>query len=180
MRGTGSLRAPGVSPWHIGNEPTPPADPQDLTPQHAAPPSAASALRSNDRQPVWLESLPTMAELEREVRRRPVGRTIAAICLDLGVSPRLCTGWFWNGLFQAMLDYRGNLIGVLQELRRRETQFETLSWKHPRSRPPEQTPQAVRQVLGFFIGEPPVDPRHSITPPHPVALCPSCSGTGPP
>src|SRR5690348_10506790 len=32
--------------------------------------------RGNDRQPVWLEMLPTLAELEREVRRRPIGRTI--------------------------------------------------------------------------------------------------------
>jgi hypothetical protein len=180
LPGTGRARTPTASPWDIGSEPSPQADPQSPAPQQTPPQPASNPPCSNDRQPVWLDTLPSMAELEQEVRRRPVGRTIAAICLDLGVSPRLCAGWFWNGLFQAMLDYRGNLIGVLRELRRRELQFEYESWKHPASPLPEQTPQAIRQMLGFFIGEPPVDPLRPAPSPYPASPDPASSGTGPP
>jgi hypothetical protein len=124
--------------------------------------------------------------MEQEVRRRPLGRSLAAICLDLGIAPSLCAGWFWNRLFQAMMDYRGSIPGVMRELRRREAQFEREDWKHKHLSPAEQTRDGVRQVLGFFIGEPPVDPfrpEESLYPEvlYPGSLYPaSASGTGPP
>jgi hypothetical protein len=111
--------------------------------------------------------------LEDEVRRHPVGRSIAAICLDLGVSPKLCTGWFWNGLFYAMHDYGGPLAGMLMTLHRREWRFEKEDWKHPRSLGrPEQTHEGVRRVLGFCLGEEPVDPFRLVPWPGPAVPCP--------
>ena len=44
--------------------------------------------------------MPTAQDLERQVRRRPLGRTIVDICLDLAVVPGFCIGEFWNELFE--------------------------------------------------------------------------------
>jgi len=54
--------------------------------------------------------------------------------------------------------YRGNLGNVVLEMRRREKLYDREQWKHPNLGLPEQSREGVRRVLGFFIGEPPVDP----------------------
>ncbi len=99
-------------------------------------------------------TLPTQEEIRAEVNRRPIGRTIAAICLDLGISPSLCTGPFWDRLFNAMQAYRGSLTTVVTELRRREKRFDALDCKRLNIPWPERTREGVRSALGFFIGEP--------------------------
>jgi hypothetical protein len=109
-------------------------------------------------EPLTLDTLPSMEAIEAEVRRSPVGRTIAAICLDLGISPLLCDGSFWNRLFDAIRLYRGSLGSLVLEVKRREKRFEKEDWKHPRLEWPEETRDGIRRVLGFIIGEPPRDP----------------------
>ena len=99
-----------------------------------------------------------MEELEAEARRRSVGRVIADICRDLGVAPGLCAGGFWNDFFHALISYSGNLAGFCGEMRRREVVFEKELDKRPALGWPEQGREAVRRVLGFFIGEELVDP----------------------
>ena len=104
--------------------------------------------------------MPTLEELERQVRRRPLGRTIVDICLDLAVVPGFCTGAFWNQLFEIMHCLGGSVATLMREKSRRGHAF---------ARKPDSSPEsnwdwrdlrrdAIRQVLGFFIGEPPVDP----------------------
>jgi hypothetical protein len=105
-----------------------------------------------------LGNLPTAQEIEAEVRRRPIGRTIAAICLDLAISPSLCTGPFWNALFEAIQDYRGSLTVVITEFGRREDHFDTEDWQSGDLPWPERTREGVREVLGFLIGEDPFQP----------------------
>ena len=51
---------------------------------------------SDDPEPF----MPTPEELDLQVRRRAVGRTITEICHDLAVVPAFCTPAFWNGLFE--------------------------------------------------------------------------------
>ena len=105
--------------------------------------------------------MPTPEDLDRQVRRRAVGRTIAEICNDLAVVPGLCTPAFWNGLFEIMHYFGGGGgVPVMREKRRREQAFIQeqnkkfdSTWDWLRLKPDE-----IRQVLGFFIGEPPVDP----------------------
>src|SRR6202007_1843551 len=105
--------------------------------------------------------MPTLEELEREVRRRSIGRTIAEICLDLAVVPVFCTSAFWNDLFNLMHYYgsRG-VVTLMEEKHRREQAViqeqdkkidSTQDWL-------QLKPDAIRQILGFFIGEEPVDP----------------------
>jgi hypothetical protein len=104
--------------------------------------------------------MPTPEELELQVRRRPVGRTIADICRDLAVVPGFCTPAFWNGIFEIVHYFGGSVETVMREKLRREQAFiqeqdkklgSTLDWLHLKR-------DEIRQVLGFFIGEAPVDP----------------------
>ena len=103
-------------------EPTaPPAEP--ATTAAAAPPPAEAppaqqpasrpARRTGPEEPLTLDTLPSMAQLEAEVRRRPIGRTIVDICRDLGISPSLCDGPFWNRVFMAIHCYRGSLGNIV-------------------------------------------------------------------
>ena len=112
--------------------------------------------------------MPTQEELERQVRRRSFGRTFAEICLDLAVVPELCTSAFWNGMFEIMHYFGGDgVVTVMREKTRRVQAFikeqdsklgSTLDWLHLKR-------DEIRQVLGFFIGEPPVDPFSGPTAP---------------
>jgi hypothetical protein len=116
------------------------------------------AHRIAQREPLTLDTLPDLAEIEAEVRRRPVGSTIAAICRDFGISPSLCDGMFWNRLFDAIRLFGGSLPSLVLEVKRREQRFEKDEWKHRGLDLPEETRAGIRRVLGFLIGEIPVDP----------------------
>jgi hypothetical protein len=114
--------------------------------------------------------MPSLEDLERQVRRRAVGRTITDICRDLAVVPGFCTPALWNGLFELMHYFGGDVAKVMREKTHREQAFikeqdkkldSTWDWLQLKR-------DELRQVLGFFIGEPPVNPF------------PSAQATGPP
>jgi hypothetical protein len=141
--------------------PPAPADPQAEQP--ADQPARPKAARSPSSPPGWDDPeifMPTQQDLDRQVRRRAVGRTIAEICSDLAVVPGFCTPAFWNGLFEVMHYFGGSIEAVMREKTRREQAF-----IHEQDRKLDSTwdwlrlkRDEVRQILGFFIGEPPVDP----------------------
>ena len=162
--------------WSPGPLPPEWADLPVRPPPAEAPPQPAPAYHAAWTPPLTLETLPSLEQLEAEVRRRSVGQTIIDICLDLGVSPSLCSGPFWNRLLDAIQHYRGALPKLMWEMRRRERRFEKEDWKYPRLPLPEQTLAGIREVLGFRIGEQPVDPfRPALSP---YATTPAA--TGPP
>ena len=105
--------------------------------------------------------MPTQEDLERQVRRRSIGRTMADICLDLAVVPGFCTPAFWNGMFEIMHYFGGDgVVTVMREKTRREQAFIKeqdkkidSSWDWLRLKRDE-----IREILGFYIGEEPVDP----------------------
>jgi hypothetical protein len=103
---------------------------------------------------------PTLEELEAQVRRRPLGRTIVDICLDLAVMPGLCTADFWNELFALARCHGGSIASLVQERWHREQAFDQEQDSHPTTSWSWLNPgrQTIRQVLGFFIGEDPVVP----------------------
>jgi hypothetical protein len=152
------------------------------TNQPAGQPAPRSAAPRPPRRFPWIESdgshIPTPEEVERQVRRRPLGRTIVDICLDLAVMPGLCTGPFWNELFEIMQCYGGSIAALMRERCRREEVFDREQDGRPRQgwdwlRPGRDM---VRQALGFFIGEEPVFPSSP-----PCALAPAAAlATGPP
>jgi hypothetical protein len=143
----------------VRGTPTPPAQPA-ATLQLASPP----APHTRAPRPVgWNDPelfMPSIRDIERQVRRRPLGRTILDICLDLAVVPGFCTGEFWNELFDAMHHFGGSVATLMQQKSRREQAFAkqqdhvpNTNWDWLRLKR-----DAVRQVLGFFIGEPPINP----------------------
>jgi hypothetical protein len=111
--------------------------------------------------------MPTPEELERQVRSYPIGRTIIAICLDLAVMPGLCTGAFWNELFEIIQCLRGSLGTLMKEKMRRERAIAQEQDRIPGSdwNRTQLKRDDIRQVLGFFIGETPVDPFSDPTAP---------------
>ncbi len=128
-------------------------------------------------EPLTLATLPSMEAIDAQVRRTPVGRTIAAICRDLRHFPSLCEGMFWNRLFDAIRLYRGSLPSLVLEVKRRERRFDKEEWKHPGLALPEDSRSGIRRVLGCFIGEPSADPFAVM--PAPGARV-AAAATGPP
>ena len=104
--------------------------------------------------------IPTLQELEAQVRRRSIGRTISEIAMDLGIVPGACDGRFWADLDTVWRDFDGDFALFCEVRRRRIVAFEkerkTLPdtwacriWDVPKA--------AIRAVLGYLVGEPPPD-----------------------
>jgi len=105
--------------------------------------------------------LPTPEELAAEVRRRPVGRTMVSICLDLGLVPGFCDGDFWDQIYHILRRYGGCFAPLFTLRARREETFQRerdrrpdtwhIDWRDLR-------PETVRRALGCRFGEPPPVP----------------------
>ncbi len=152
----------------------------ELLPHHRPPPRPAPAPRARPLpprrpDPALLDPgdpaasrLPTPEELAAEVRRRPVGRTIAYICLDLGIAPGLCAGEFWTQVEKTLRRYGGSLDRLYRIRARREESF-----LRERDRRPDTwhidwrdlRPSTVRRALGRLLGEIPPD---GLGPPVPI------------
>ena len=103
-------------------------------------------------------SMPTLKELESQVRRCAVGHTIAQICMDLGITANISEAAIWDEIFQILMHFGGNyeLVFGVQERRKQSFQKERNRLKHTwtfdwRDRPRE----AIRQLLGYVLGETP-------------------------
>ena len=141
-----------------------------LQPHHRPPAAPAPRPRPAPRDP-WrpdpallgpddpgASRMPTPREFAAGVRRRPVGRTIAYICMDLGIAPGLCDGDFWNQVEKTLRRYGGSLNRLCQVRAQREDIFQRerdrrpatwhIDWRDLR-------PSTVRRALGCLIGEPP-------------------------
>ena len=121
------------------------------------------------------DALPTLEQLEAEIRRRPIGRAIADICADLGVSPSLCERTMWLALFEAIMWYHGNLPKLMKTFRRREIRFcDVEADRNPAIDWPERSRDGIRRILGFFVGEPSASPplRSALSLPQPAVARP--------
>jgi hypothetical protein len=145
--------APGDPPADL------PADPPADAP--AKQPAEAPVARKAPRpyRPIgWNDPelfMPTLEEFVAQVRRRPLGRTLVDICLDLAVVPGFCTGPFWNTLFDSIDLLGGSVATLMQEKARRQEAFCSEQDKKPGSNWDwlEMKRDALRRVLGFCIGE---------------------------
>jgi hypothetical protein len=99
--------------------------------------------------------MPTPEDLEAQARRRPLGRTLVDICLDLAVVPGFCAGPFWNELFDGIRLYGGSIASLMQQKMRRQEAFCEEQDRKPGSNWDWQQMgrNALRRMLGFFIGE---------------------------
>ncbi len=143
-----------------------PAEPDPEPPAVAAPrPTAGKRTPRPSRPAGWDDPelfMPTLEELERQMRRQPIGRIVYAICLDLAVVPAFCHPAFWSALFDIMHHFGGgNAVSQLMtEKARRRAAFDKEQERKPNANWDwiNMSREAMRQVLGFFIGEPPVNP----------------------
>ena len=112
--------------------------------------------------------IPTLQELQAQIRRRPIGRTIADICTDLAVIPGFCTSEFWGGLFDTLQSYGGSLTAMYQSRGHREQTFRRERDKRPETwhcNWQDLRPATIRHLLGNLIGEPPPAPLLATPPP---------------
>ncbi len=153
-RHTWKTLEPGAEPA-VDTEPEPPA-PRHAAGKHTPRPSRPAGW--NDPELF----MPTLEELERQVRRRPIGRTVYDICLDLAVVPMFCHSAFWNELFDIMNWFGGGtaVSQLMTEKTRRRAAFANEQDRNPKATWEwiNISHDALRHVLGFFIGEPPVNP----------------------
>ena len=117
------------------------------------------ARRIDPDDPVHFD-MPTLKELEAQVRCRPIGRTIADICMDLGIEPPTCEAGFWHQLCLILTQFGGNFetfFGVRERRKKafeKERQTRPQSWSADwRDRPRD----AIRALLGYVVGESPPD-----------------------
>jgi hypothetical protein len=153
-----SRERPAAAP-PVPADPPAPAQPADA-------PVARKRVPPPSRPAGWNDPelfMPTLEELEAQVRRRPLGRTLVEICLDLAVVPGFCTGPFWNALFDGIRSYGGSVGTLMQTKARREEAFSREQDRKPGSNWDWQKlgREGLRRALGFCIGEaadPPFDP----------------------
>ena len=158
-----------------------PADPLAAQASAAASPARRATSRPS-RPPGWNDPelfMPTLEELEAQVRRRPFGQTLVEICLDLAVVPGFCTGPFWNELFDGIRLHGGSVAVLMQEKMRRHQAFGREQDRKPGSNWDwvEMGREALRRVLGFFIGEAAEPPFEPVAEHYPLL---TAAATGPP
>jgi hypothetical protein len=154
---------------HLGREGSDQEDPEQ-------PASTRSTVRKRTfPKAAWDDPqlfMPTLDDLERQVRSRPIGRSILDICLDLAVVPGFCHGQFWNELFDITNYFGGSVDRLMRQKARRQHAFCQEPDRKPNSNRNwlRMKRDELRQVLGSFIAEPLVDPLGS----------PDVIATGPP
>ncbi len=113
---TSRVRAEEPSPAQAVPQAEPPAEPS------ARPEARRKSLPQGWDDPEIF--MPAPEDLDRQVRRRSLGRTYAEICLDLAVVPGLCTPAFWNALLEIMHYFGGRGVEtVMREKSHREQAF---------------------------------------------------------
>ena len=155
-RGTAHPAAAGDSPGAAADVRAAPDD--ALAGPAAEAPAARKSAARPSRPAGWNDPelfMPTLEELEAQVRRRPLGRTLVEICLDMAVVPGFCTGSFWNEVFDGIRLHGGRVATLMQEKVRREEAFcreqdrkvgSNWDWQGLKR-------DALRRVLGFCIGD---------------------------
>ena len=115
----------------------------------------ARRVDSNDRLHFFI---PELRELEMQVRRRSIARTISEICLDLGITPSACDGSFWSEIADVFRDFDGDFAAYCEVRRRRTEAFEKERSALPDTwacRIWDAPKEAIRDLLGYLVGESP-------------------------
>ena len=103
---------------HLFTRPRAPSDrarsPREPRPSEA--PAEPAARRDAEPGHPSLDQLPSVAQIEREVRRHPIGVVVASICRDLGITPN---HRLWEALSEVVAAHGGNLEELRQEIEER-------------------------------------------------------------
>ena len=143
-----------------------PASPRE-TPQTAPAPAPTYGRHPHPGHPANFH-IPTLQELQAQISRRPIGRTIADICTDLAVIPGFCTSEFWGGLFDTLQFHGGSIKAMYQARAHRRETFLPQRDKRPETwhyNWQDLRPATIRHLLGYLIGEAPTEPLLAIPSP---------------
>jgi len=91
--------------------PRPPGDPANAR-SAPKPPRTPGARRPSDDEAL-LARLPTVEEIDRIVRRRPIGAVLVDICHDLGITVDHPA---WDALHDVVYRYRGSLLRLMRDI----------------------------------------------------------------
>jgi len=161
--------------------PPEPNDPAAAPEQRAAQRPARKAAADEPLRD--FSQIPTPEELEADAHRRPAGQVMIDICNDFGVIPGLCHARFWTHLWDVITWYGGNYPRYYRVIYARRDRFHDA---HGRPLEPDDSDrgrEGMRRVLGFFIGEEPVNPHaplpHAPVPDAPESDAPEPAGLEP-
>ena len=149
-------------------------EPRTQTPavQTEAPAISDDTKTRRERRPTYNPNtahIPTLEEMEAEVRRTAIGRSLARICLDLAIVPAFCTGEVWNKIYDTLQNCGGSLRTLYAVRGKRQKAFQLERDARPHTwdwdwRDLRKT--TVRQVIGWLIGEEPaLDPPECLAVP---------------
>ena len=143
-----------LQPRRRAPRPPKPALPLTADSQSETPPHRPAPVRRPDRDAAPdLDHLPTLAQLEAEIRRRGIGAAFADICRDFGVAPNLCEREFFSALFDTIHWHRGNFTNLAKDFHQRAKVF-VAEWDSGFTLGlPDRDKEDILRVLGFFIGE---------------------------
>ena len=146
--------------------PRPPADPDEIaalnlkcrpkTEPSTKPRKPANRPTPDSDDPLHF-AIPSLEELEAQVRRRSIGRTIAEIGLDLGIFPAICGDEFWNELFEILRQFDGDFSHFNETHRQRRKAFDKERSQRPKTWTWDlwdKPADAIREILGYLVGEP--------------------------
>ena len=144
--------------------PPEPAEPEDieelemkLGPPRKTPRKARTGPSIDPDHPAHFV-MPTMKELESQVRRRAIGRTIVEICLDLGIAPTTCEAGLWYEIYRILTNFGGKFEDFFAVRENRKEAFQRERSKLPNTWNcdwQDQPKEAMRQILGYLLGESP-------------------------
>ena len=147
-------------------EPTPPpapAEPKDIEGlELKLRPPSKPRVKAERRAPTNPDDplnfyIPTLKELEAQIRRQPVGQTIADICLDLGITPSFCEGATWSDILRTLMHFGANLEEFFDVQKHRRKTYDRIWDKLPMTiiYDWQDKPREVfQQIFGFLIGQP--------------------------
>ncbi|HUB48773.1 MAG TPA: hypothetical protein VMB73_27680 [Acetobacteraceae bacterium] len=147
-----------VSPPRLRTTPSAPgtnANPDPMNEPLNAQIGRLNAERASHDAPIDPDHLPTREQIEAEVRRRPIGRTITDICRDLGIVPGLCTREFWDSVTEAIACYEGSILNLFDNMLHKTEQYQQAQEEDPESEQSDRAgPLYMHQALGFQLGDP--------------------------
>ena len=116
-----------MSPLHTGSEAdtdSAEAKPDPLHEPLGAQIARLAAERAAHDAPIDPAHLPTLEDMEAEIRDRPIGLTIAHIRRDLGIVAGLCTRAFWDSVTEAIACYEDSALKYSDDVQHKPEMFQ--------------------------------------------------------
>jgi len=116
-----------IAPLHTPSEPAADSAEAKIDPLHeplGAQIARLAAERAEHDAPIDPNHLPTLEDMDAEIRDRPIGLTIAHIRRDLGIVAGLCTRSFWDAVTEAVICYESSALKCSDDMQHKPELFQ--------------------------------------------------------